>query len=236
MAKALNFYCDSSSHRNHEYVVVGGIALPPKRALEANDALQTIKDSAGIRSEFKWSKYSAGGREAAYKEAVDLFFGMLDRSELHFHCLICDFATFNHKKIGAGNPEKSVNKLYYQLMLHRVCAKYGKEHPVVMYPDHGADSSEIHGFRGAICAAAYKRYGAMPNCLRDINPVPSRDHNVMQMLDIVIGAFAAEREGRILARPKDDLRKHVMDASGIKDLSTNIGRANKMTVWNFEIM
>lgn len=230
----IQFFSDSSSHRGHKFVVVGGIAIRPDHVKNVNSQLQSMKEMAGINREFKWNEYKAGRKEVAYKDAVNLFFKLLSDNKLHFHCIICDFTNFDHKKDGPGNPEKSVNRLYYQLMLHRVCALYGQKMRILMTPDHGNDSAEIVNFRDAICAAAYQRYNAQPNCLRSIHPQPSAKHNILQMLDIIIGAIAAHREDRILGANKTDLRNHVINASPIKDFSCNTPRSyRKFTVWNF---
>lgn len=214
-------------------MVVGGVALTSDCAQEINDQLQDLKQAHGIGGELKWSRYTGGRKRAAYEGAVDLLFKLIEEKRVHFHSICCDFRAFDHKKDGAGNPEKSVNKLYYQLLLHRVCAKYGGKSRIIMFPDHGNDSAEILAFRGAICASAYKRYNAMPNCLRDINPVPSKEHNVLQIVDIVIGAIAAQREDRQLGPNKSTLRDFVVERSGISDFSIDTPKKALFSVWNF---
>lgn len=231
----IHFYSDSSSHRGHQFVVVGGIAIRPDHVERINGLLQSLKDDAGINREFKWNEYKGGRKRQAYEAAVDLFFQLLHENKLHFHCVICDFTAFDHKKDGLGSPEKSVNKLYYQLMLHRVCAFYGQQMRIIMTPDHGNDSSEIVNFRGAICAAAYRKYKTRPNCLRAIQPQPSASNNILQMLDVIIGAIAAHRENRKLGPNKVHLRDYILPSSPIKDFSIDTtNEARRLTVWNFK--
>ncbi len=230
----LEFYCDSSSHRGHKYVVLGGVSATPKRVLQLNAALDTIKSTIEMKGEFKWSGFRGGNKTQAYKSAVDLFFHSIENRHLHFHSIVCDFAEFDHHRTGRGSPEASVNKLYYQLMLHQIGRRYGGSARIEIYPDHGNDSAEVVRFREAICAAAYKKYSAKPNCIRAIKPVPSAKHNILQMLDIVIGSMAALREQRSLATHKAGLADYILEKSPVSnwDHDFNLNQ-NRFSIWNF---
>jgi Protein of unknown function (DUF3800) len=205
----LHFYSDSSSHRGHAYMVVGGIAVRPERLSEINTTIEGIKASAGIVGEVKWKKYKGGAKRAAYFALVDYASLLLREQQAHFHILLCHFSDFNHKISGPGNPEKSVNRMYFQLLFHRLCRFYGKSCILHVFPDSGSDSAEIVAFREVICASAYKKYRTMPNCLRSIHPQPSHKHPVIQLMDVVIGAAAAKREARVLSGHKQELADYV---------------------------
>lgn len=114
----LQFFSDSSSHRGHKYMVVGGIVLPPHRTAQLSAEMSKLKDLArmGPKSEFKWTSYKNRQRKKAYFGLVDLFFKMISDNHLHFHTLICDFHEFDHRHEadnGSKDMFKSVNKLYF---------------------------------------------------------------------------------------------------------------------------
>lgn len=188
-----------------------------------------------MKSEFKWSGYSGGRKKAAYNGLVDLFYYAIEKNYLHFHAMIVDFDKFDHHKKGRGAPHLSINKMYFQLMLHEVCGRYGDSWRIVMFPDHGPDSAEIADFRSGICANAYKRYNAKPNCLREIHPTASKKVNLLQMVDVIIGALAAERESRSLKIAKRELREYVIDKSPVKNFASDTRRdERKFSIWNFK--
>ncbi len=156
----LNYYCDCSSYvGDNKYAVVGGVAVKAHHVSDLEGEIQHLKDDIGMSSEFKWSGYKGGIRkEKAYKGLVDLFYDAIANHKLHFHALIVDFDKFDHHMNGRGSPHQSVNKLYYQHMIHDVCRRYGDKWRIQMIPDHGSDSEQIVSFRGAICAKSYNQY------------------------------------------------------------------------------
>ncbi|SMO59709.1 Protein of unknown function [Thalassovita litoralis] len=231
----LHYYCDCSSYAgDNKYAVVGGIAVKAHMVDLLNGKVQSLKDGIGMQSEFKWSEYRGGRKKATYEALVDLFYEAIDLHYMHFHAIIVDFNEFDHHKKGRGAPQLSVNKMYYQLMLHEVCRRYGSKWRIVMFPDHGPDSDQIGDYRNGICARAYKMYSAKPNCLREIHPTASKKVGLLQMTDVIIGAMAAHREDRTVKAVKSDLREYVMAKSPITDLSTDTPRDERQfSIWNF---
>lgn len=220
-------------------MVVGGILLTPKRARELNSAMLKLKDQAkmGPSSEFKWSGYKNGQRKKTYFALVDLFYSMIEKNHLHFHCLVCDFNNFNHKHSdpnGSKNMFRSVNKLYYQLLVHQVCRRYGKKGKIAMYPDHGNDSAEIVGFRESVCKAAYFNHGAQYGSLMRIQPYPSSKMLPLQLPDVILGGIAALRENRDLNQNKQELGNYILDRSPLADWSEATNRDANFTIWHWK--
>ncbi len=232
---ALSFYCDCSSYTgDNTFAVVGGIAVKTRLVSMLENQIQALKNSVGMSGEFKWSAYRGGARKTAYEGLVDLFFEAIELDYLHFHMMIADFYKFDHHMKGRGTHSRSVSKLYYQLMLHEVCCRYGDKWRITMFPDHGNDSDEIGQYRVGICANAYKKYDAQPNSLRDIHPTPSKKVVLLQMVDVAIGAAAAERENRTLRACKSELRQYFMAKCPVTDLSIDTPKQERtFSVWNF---
>lgn len=240
MAKEdLQFFSDSSSHRGHKYMVVGGILLRPHRTSELTRKMQDLREAAkmGPNSEFKWTSYKNGQRKKAYFGLIDLFFEMIKNGHLHFHSMICDFHEFDHKheaKNGSKDMFTSVNKLYYQLLLHQICRRYGKYHTIAMYPDHGNDSAEIVHFRENVCKAAYFKYKAQFGSLIRIQPYPSSSMLPLQLPDVVLGSIAALREGRELNANKQELAEYILAKSPLENWGQSTSRDANFTVWNWK--
>lgn len=233
--KNVHVYCDSSSHRGHEFMVVGAISIPVRHIARFEQEMQAIKDKAGMTGKFRFSDYRGGRKQQAYEALVDLFYREISHNLIHFHAICCSFKEFDHHLNGKGSPEKSVNKLYYQLFLHRICRKYGKESDIHAFPDRGDDSKELIGFREALCAAAYKKYNTRPNCLKAINPQNSDETPLIQMTDVIIGSIANMRNGHNPDGHKGRLAKFVLNQAPLKCWSHGTPRdETKFTVWNFQ--
>lgn len=230
-----DFYCDASSHRGHDYMVAGGILIRQERYHEIEAKIQEIKKAAGIVGEMKWTKYRGGAKQAAYESLVDFAFLLLKEKQAAFHLIIAHFGNFDHKREPDANRETSVNRMYYQLAVHRLCRKYGKTCAIHIYPDHGDDSADLPKFRTRMCASGYTKHGAKPNCIRDIQPQCSKKHNTLQMVDVLIGAIAAKRNNRTLVLHKASLADYVLAKSGHQDWAKDTSRlASFFTVWNFK--
>lgn len=216
-------------------MVAGGIAIQASRVDEVNEAILEIKERVGIKSKFHWSEYRGGARQAGYEDLVRLYYSLIDECKIHSHLLICDFKAFDHKRGGVGSPERSANKMYYQLLLHRLCKFYGRDCDLYAFPDRGDDSKEVISFRGAICASAYTKFKARPNSLKAIQPQNSERQPIIQMVDVIIGAIAAKREDRTLKPHKASLADYVLHNSPVSDWSKNTSaNAKKFNVWNFK--
>jgi len=170
-------------------MVVGGLAIQPRRYADIAAAIQGIKDKANITSEMKWSKFRGGGRSSAYKAIINLFFSLTEQNQAHFHCLIAEFGKFTHRAFDGGDSESSVNKMYAQLLIHRICRYYASKCYIHVYPDKGGDSKDLIDYHGWINDSANKRYGG-GHKLATIEPADSEKCNVLQMVDIIIGGIA----------------------------------------------
>lgn len=181
----------------------------------------------------KWSKFTGGGRTAAYEALVDFLFLLVEQKQAAFHCIISHFAEFSHRA-HEGTPDTSVNRMYFQLGLHRLCQQYGKSCAIHIYPDNGNDSKDLPGFRGVLCAQAYKRYKTRPNCVKRIASRDSEDEAIIQMVDIVVGGIAAKRNNRVLAPPKAALADYILRKSGLPSWDVDTPQNEKfLTIWNF---
>jgi Protein of unknown function (DUF3800) len=233
----LAFRCDSSSHRDTRYMVAGGVAFQTRRYADISAAIQGIKNAAGIQSEMKWAKFRGGERTKAYEGIVDLFFSLIEQNQVHFHCIIAEFGAFSHGAFEGGTPESSVNRMYYQLLVHRVCKFYSPKCYIWVYPDQGNDSSKLQDHHGGINLAANKRYG-VEHRLISIEQCDSAKCNILQMVDVIIGGIAHLRN---FPNPsggggyKAALARYILQKSGRQTWEAYTApNARRLTVWNFK--
>jgi hypothetical protein len=217
-------------------MVAGGLAIRKARYHEIEHHIQSIKEAAHINSEMHWADYKGGARRAAYEKLVDFAFLLVNERQAALHILIAHFAAFNHKRKSPDDRcETSVNRMYYQLAVHRLCNFYGQKCAIHIFPDAGKDSADLPNFRNMICADGYHKYKTIPNCIRSIEPQCSKRHNIIQMVDVVIGAIAAKRNDRKNVAHKAELADYVLEKSGHGDWSRDtVKNARYFTVWNFK--
>ncbi|ODA66873.1 hypothetical protein A7A08_02170 [Methyloligella halotolerans] len=216
-------------------MVAGGFAIAGNRITEIEDHIATLRDDAGIRSEFHWSSYRGGRKRKAYEALIDYGFDLVNKRKAALHIIVTPFKGYNHKAKENENRDTSVNRMYYQLCLHRLAQFYGAKRAIHVRLDEGNDSSDICTMRNQLCAAAYGTYRTRPNCVRSIEPVRSEHVGAVQMADVIIGAIAAKQNEVKHTSPKGDLADYVLRASGRTSWSTNtLKSARFFTVWHFK--
>lgn len=228
----ISFFGDASS-RDNTYMVAGGLAVAGNRITEIEDAIAALRDDAGIKSEFHWSAYRGGRRRDGYENLVKYAFQLINERKAALHIIIAKFDGFDHKAKEGENKDTSVNKMYFQMLLHRVARYYGKKRAIHVRLDAGNDSRDICKLRGAVCAKAYQTYQTMPNCVRSIEPVCSKRVGLVQMADVLVGAIAAKRNDVKHTSPKGDLADFVLKASGRHSWDVDTAySARFLTVWH----
>ncbi|MCA0961176.1 DUF3800 domain-containing protein [Salipiger bermudensis] len=233
MSPHLTFYGDASS-RDKDYMVAGGFAVAGNRIAEIEDRIATLRDDAGIRSEFHWSAYRGGEKRAAYEKLVDYGFDLVKKRYAALHIIISPFGGYNHKARPGENRDTSINRMYYQLCLHRLARFYGDKRTLHVRLDAGNDSRDICAMRNELCAAAYKTHATRPNCFRSIEPVNSENHSLIQLADVIVGGIAAIQNSVKHTSPKGDLARYVLRKSGRHSWGTPTPKeARFLTVWHF---
>lgn len=214
-------------------MVAGGFAVSGNRINEIEDRIATLRDDAGIKSEFHWCDYRGGAKRHAYEALTRYAFDLVNKRQAALHIIIAKFGGYNHKQKQGENQDTSVNKMYYQLFLHRIANFYGEKRAIHIRLDAGNDSYDICQLRNQLCADAYKKYKTKPNCIRSIEPVQSQNVGIVQMADVIVGAIAAKRNDVKHTSPKGDLADFVLRASGRHSWDADTAQdARFFTVWH----
>jgi len=214
-------------------MVAGGFAVSGNRINEIEDRIATLRDDAGIKSEFHWADYRGGGKRTAYEALVKYAFDLVNKRKAALHLIVANFGGYNHKATRGENKDTSVNRMYYQLCLHRLARFYGASRAIHVRLDAGNDSKDICNMRNQLCADAYRTLSARPNCIRSIEPVESLNVGIVQMADVIVGAVAAKVNAVEHTSAKGELADFVLRASGRHSWSANtLPSARFLTVWH----
>lgn len=228
---SITFFADASS-RERDYMVAGGFAIAGERIAEIEAHIAKLRDSAGIR-EFHWSDYRGGHRQEAYEALVQYASKLIADRHAALHIIIAKFKGYSHKAKDGENRDTSINRMYYQLCLHRPARFYGKRRAIHIRFDAGNDSADICNMRNQLCADAYRKYRTRPNCVRSIEPVNSAKSGIVQMADVILGAAAGKRNDVQHKTAKGQLADFVLDASGHSAWHHDTqDRERFFTIWN----
>lgn len=214
-------------------MVAGGLAVAGNRINEIEDHIATLRADAGIRTEFHWSEYRGGTKQPAYEALIKYGFDLINKRKAALHVIILPFKGYNHRAVEGENKDTSINRMYYQLFLHRVARYYGTTRAIHIRLDAGNDCSDICEMRNQLCADAYKKYQTRPNCVRSIEPVNSEHVGLVQMTDVILGGIAAKQNEIKHTSPKGALADFVLQASGRHTWGVNTpSTARFLTVWH----
>ncbi len=219
-------------------MVAGGFAVAGTRIHEIETRITEIRTDAGITSEFHWSSYRGGHRkEPAYRALVDYGFQLVREQKAALHIIIAKFEGYNHKAQKGQNRDTSVNRMYYQLCLHRLAGFYGHARAIHVRLDAGNDCDDVCAMRNQLCADAYKRFRmpnrCRPNCIRTITPVKSEASPIVQMADVIIGGVASKMNAINHSGEKGPLAEYILKASGRPNWGQSTPSSERrLTVWN----
>jgi hypothetical protein len=225
------YFCDESSQVDDRHMAVGGLAVSRERIPEILTAMWEARERCNYFSEVKWST-AKKRRASIHKDYAVLLRQLVRANHAAFHIRFAPFLEYDHKNAGPRGRIDTVSKMYYQLLLHRPAKYYGDKRHLYIHPDKGDCTSELADMRGALCAGAYHA-GAMPDCVKVIEPRDSAREPFLQLLDVTLGAFAARRNDRELGDTKAELRDFIIGLWGGVDLAKSTPMSNKaFNVWN----
>ncbi len=230
----LTFYGDASS-KDRDYMVAGGFAIPGSLVHKVETDIAQLREDYGIRSEFHWKEYRGGRRKEAYEKLVSYGFDLVKQKQIALHVLISPFKGYDHKAKKGENRDTSVNRMYFQLCLHRLARFYGRDRAIHIRLDAGNDSADICSMRHQVCAIAYKHHRTRPNCIRSIEPINSQKSGAIQLADIIVGAISAKQNNIIHTSPKGALADFVLKESGKSTWEKSTPAKERIfTVWHFQ--
>ncbi len=183
-----NVYCDETCHLKKDdsnAMLLGAIWCPQEKIKEINERIRQIKKRNNVSSlmEMKWTKVSPS-KINLYKDLVNYFF---DNDDLHFRGIIIpDKKILDHKKFQQTH-ELWYYKIYFEML------------KVIFYPkdiyDIYIDIKDTHSGRRAkelqkVCCNSM--YDFSQKIIRRLQPIRSDEVQIMQIVDIIIGAICYE--------------------------------------------
>lgn len=181
-----NIYCDESCHLEHDGInvmVLGAIWCPKEKLKNINERIKEIKHRNGVyaTSELKWVKVSPV-KERLYKDLINYFFG---EDDLHFRCLIIpDKSKLDHKRFNQTHDEWYY-KMYFDLL--KVIFNPRDNYEVYLDIKDTKSYKKTQELYKVCCNSIYDFSGEI---IKRIQPIRSNEVQIMQIVDVLIGAVA----------------------------------------------
>ncbi len=194
MSKELVLYCDESTKRGaHFSNFYGGTLVRSADLEEVRQAIAQKKTELNLGGEVKWEKITGPYRDK-YASLIGMFFDLVKNDVVKVRIM---FTQNRYIPIGLSKEqiENSYFLLYYQFIKHALGLVYTDAGParLRLYFDRLPDTKEkVDLFKSHILRLRHNpQFIAAKISIRDqdIADVVSHDHDILQCVDIVLGAM-----------------------------------------------
>lgn len=190
-------WCDESIKKGKYYSnFYGGVLVQAKDLKYANSCLENVCKDLFLKDELKWNKVSTAYLEK-YKKLMDEFFRLLKSGKVKIRIMFTQNA---EKPLGLTN-EHLKNEyfiLYYQFFKHAFGLQYSNPNLRPIYirayfdnlPDTLKKRQQFKEYIKGLQSQRAFQQAHIKFRKDDITEVDSKDHLLLQCLDIVLGSMA----------------------------------------------
>lgn len=182
----INIYCDESCHLekdNINVMVIGSVWCPKKKVKDITKRIIDIKleNNTPKNAEIKWNKIGPA-KERLYMSLINYFF---DDDDLHFRAIIIpDKSILDHDKYNQTHDD-FYYKMYFD-MLKTILSPINVHNIYIDIKDNHS-YKKAQKLREVCCNNVYD---FSKRIIKKIQPVRSREVQILQLADIIIGAVS----------------------------------------------
>ena len=208
-------YADESDKKGKYYSnFFGGVLLSAADQQQINQELNVVKAELGLNHEIKWQHVDQSCYER-YIEFAKHYFGYVAASRLKVRIMFTQNMRVP-KNLVQRHRDDQYFLLYYQFIKHAFGLKYcdfgpGRDVFVSVLPDKIPDSKDrVERFRDYLCripnSAAYRHANVyIPR--QGIADVDSKDHVILQGLDLILGSICSRLNDKLRNVPQGSRRR-----------------------------
>jgi hypothetical protein len=196
MGRRYIIFCDESDDKGRFYSnFYGGILIEASKQQAIEDELQACKDALNIFSgEMKWERITAPYADK-YIEFVHKVFDIVERGDMKVRIMFTQ--NRNQPVLEDYQIGNDYFMLYYQFIKHA----FGLQHAVpegdtasaaVLLDDVHHSADKLHQFKSYLSSlSAFPKWAraGFSIAYEDIADVNSKDHNILQALDVILGGM-----------------------------------------------
>ncbi len=229
MSTEYNVYCDESLHLPNDgskIMVVGGIWCPKSKCRKINDQIRFIKQKYSIGSEMKWVKLSEAKKEA-YVELIKYFF---DCQDMHFRVLIIDNKDAIDHDYHKQTHDEWYYKMYFQML--KVILDPNDTYNIYMDIKDTKSKTKIAKLKEVL---ANSQYDFSDSMIRNMQVIRSNEVEIMQIVDILIGAVAYFIRDYSKVQAKNEIIDMIKDRTGYSLLKNTLYRESKFNIFHLQL-
>lgn len=183
-----NVYCDETCHLEHDGInvmVLGAVWCQQEKLKEINQRIRQIKqrNSVSPKMELKWTKISPAKIDL-YQDIVNYYF---DDDDLYFRAVIIpDKSKLNHERFNQTHDD-----WYYKMYFDMLKVIFNPTDNYEIYIDikDGNSYRKLQKLK-EVCRTSM--YDFSHQVIKRLQPIRSEEVEIMQLVDILIGAIGYE--------------------------------------------
>jgi hypothetical protein len=214
VAKEYTIYGDESISKGEYYSdFYGGCIIETKKISKGNNALTKIKKSRNLHAELKWTKVTENHLDN-YKEFISEFFKYILAGTIKVRVM---FRRNAYEPVGLTIEQKANGYflLYYQFIKHAFGLRFSNPDNVPLFlrtyfdelPENPEKKELFKNHIYAIQSLPEFEEANIKIRRRDIADINSKDHLVLQCVDIILGAMAFRLNNLHKAKPQGSSRR-----------------------------
>ena len=229
-----NIYCDESCHLEHDhkkYMIMGALKCEVQNRKHICKEIRRIKKKHDIADfqEIKWTKISQKTYELYY-DLINYFF---DNEDLKFRAIIIYKEKINHNKFSQTH-DTFYYKVYYQLLCRAIVPK--KENYIYLDIKDTKGNRKIKKLKECL---QYGIYDFNTEYIKNIQTINSKESEIMQLCDILIGAIGyinrGEYKKQVFSHSKLKLVELIKERSGYNLMQTTFLSEEKFNLFFMEL-
>ena len=225
-----NVYCDESCHLENDGIndmVLGAVWCSQSKLHEINQRIKEIKKRNGVseKMELKWTKVSPA-KVDLYKDIINYYF---DDNDLRFRAVIIrDKSKLDHDKFNQTHDQ-----WYYKMYFDMLKVIFSPSDNYEIY----IDIKDSHSYARAqelrkVCSNSM--YDFSHTIIRRLQPIRSDEVQIMQIVDLLIGAIGYENrefpENMTKSGAKQEIIDLIKKRSGYTLKKTTLLREEKLNI------
>ena len=225
-----NVYCDETCHLEHDGInvmVLGAVWCPQSKLKEINQRIRQIKERNGVSPtmELKWTKISPAKIDL-YRDIVNYYF---DDDDLHFRAVVIPGKSkLNHEQFHQTHDD-----WYYKMYFDMLKVIFNPTDNYEVY----IDIKDTNSYRKAqklkdVCCNSL--YDFSQRVIKRLQPIRSEEVQIMQLVDILIGAVGYENRNFPAEFEKSAAKQNIIELinkrSGYTMRKTTLLREEKLNL------
>ena len=228
MPETFNVYCDESCHLLNDgkrFMVMGAIWCPANKTQEIFAKIREIKQAHGLPQgfELKWVKID-GFTIKCCTDLVDYF---CRESVLQFRGIIADKQNLNHAAFGQTHDDWYY-KMYFRLL--NIILEEGNKYRVYLDIKDTRSGAKIAKLHEVLANANYDFDRSM---VERVQAVKSDEVELLQIVDILIGALQYFSHSALKDNAKSKLVRHIQETCGVDFSRNTLPREAKFNLFHW---